>query len=231
MENSYILLIETATPVCSVALSLNGEIIALKEANEQNLHATHLTQFIAKVMELAGVELSALNAVAVSQGPGSYTGLRIGVSTAKGLCYALDVPLIAVPTLDAMVQGFLGKNQGEAYNVLFPMIDARRMEVYTASYDIQGKPLSSTVAKIVDETSFEQWSGQQVVLFGSGADKFSELFQQTPYVTVHPAFVASAAFLSSIAFQKFQAKDFEDVIYFEPFYLKDFIPTTPKKRV
>ena len=150
-----ILQIETATAVCSCALSLNGETIALRELNQANVHIEKLTLLIEEVLEAAGRTLKDLNAVAVSMGPGSYTGLRIGVSTAKGLCYALDIPLLAVSTLDAMASGFLEKHpdlQNEA--LICPMIDARRREVYSAVYAADLSKIEPVAARIIDESSF-----------------------------------------------------------------------------
>ncbi|WP_437921998.1 tRNA (adenosine(37)-N6)-threonylcarbamoyltransferase complex dimerization subunit type 1 TsaB [Sphingobacterium sp. LRF_L2] len=228
MKDIYILQIETATAVCSVALSKNGEHIASVEADEPNLHASRLTLFIEEVISSANITLSSLAAIAVSMGPGSYTGLRIGVSTAKGLCYGLDIPLLAINTLDAMAVGFTDFSQAD---ILVPMIDARRMEVYTANYNTKGERISDVVAAIIDESSFDNESlAANYVLFGSGADKFQELFSNHSRVRIAPGFSNSASFLGSTAFEKFQRQQFEDLIYFEPFYLKDFIATTPKKR-
>ncbi len=230
MKAIYILHIETATPVCSVALSLNGKTVASAEAEEGNLHASHLTLFITAVLDEAGISVEEIQAVAVSKGPGSYTGLRIGVSTAKGLCYALDIPLISVDTLDGMVQGFLHVGGDGKYDVLFPMIDARRMEVYTAAYGPQGDKLHHTEAIIIDETSFDQCREKRIALFGSGADKFAEMFKGSDKISVIPHFKNTAKHLCPLAFHKYINQEFEDLVYFEPFYLKDFVPTTPKKR-
>lgn len=229
MKDCYILHIETATPTCSVALSKNGIVLGAVEADEPNVHASHLTSFIGKVTANAGVTLNALSAVAVSMGPGSYTGLRIGVSAAKGLCYGLEIPLIAINTLEAMVYGYIGsRNIPKENPILVPMIDARRMEVYMATYDHHGSPLGETAAKIIDEHSFSD--GKYYALFGSGADKFKVLFEDSPRVTVDPLFRNSASFMAAPAFRRFTEQRFEDIAYFEPYYLKDFVATTPKKR-
>lgn len=233
MENMYILQIETATPVCSVAISKNGETIAKVEADAPNLHASHLTLFIEQALEKAAVIRNDLAAVAISMGPGSYTGLRIGASTAKGLCYALDIPLIAVNTLEAMVYGFvLQGNSVSAAHIFVPMIDARRMEVYMAQYNSQLQCIAETAARIIDENSFadDEAGSKYYVLFGSGADKFETLFETNDTVQVKTGFRNSASFFDKLAFQRFQQGLFEDVVYFEPYYLKDFIATTPKKR-
>lgn len=232
-ENTYILQIETATPVCSVAISKNGETIAQVEADGPNLHASYLTLFIEEALEKADVSRKDLHAVAVSKGPGSYTGLRIGVSTAKGLCYALDLPLIAVNTLEAMAHGFVRQkdNLADISSILVPMIDARRMEVYMAEYNEQLQCMKETAACIIDENSFaNQTRDRYYILFGSGADKFETLFENRADVQVKMGFRNAASFFDRLAFQKFRQGAFEDVVYFEPYYLKDFIATTPKSR-
>ncbi|PRD48008.1 tRNA (adenosine(37)-N6)-threonylcarbamoyltransferase complex dimerization subunit type 1 TsaB [Sphingobacterium haloxyli] len=232
IDNIYILQIETATPVCSVAIGKNGETIAKIEADAPNLHASHLTLFIEQVLDTAAVTRESLHAVAISMGPGSYTGLRIGVSTAKGLCYALDIPLIAVNTLEAMVHGFVPqKTASDETSIYVPMIDARRMEVYMAQYNAKLQGVEHTVARIIDNQAFaDENKGQKYILFGSGADKFEALFDENETVQVKVGFRNSASFFDKLAFQKFQQGLFEDVVYFEPYYLKDFIATTPKKR-
>jgi len=232
-ERTYILQIETATPVCSVAVSQNGETIALMEADGANLHASHLTLFIEQVLADVALSLDDLSAVAVSMGPGSYTGLRIGVSTAKGLCYALDIPLLAVPTLEAMVYGYVTQGKIPALKdvKLVPMIDARRMEVYMMVFNAKLDILGETEARIIDATSFSDAAQETpYILFGSGADKFEPIFEEDKAVCVESGFRNSASFLSTPASERFEQGRFEDVIYFEPYYLKDFIATTPKKR-
>lgn len=233
-EHNYILCIETATTVCSVALVDNGRMLTVKEVNEPNIHASALTVFIDEMLSYAGVSLQELSAVAVSKGPGSYTGLRIGVSVAKGICYALDLPLVAVESLEAMAVGFVKQKDLMGNDVvLCPMIDARRMEVYTTMYGGGLSLLKATHALIVDEHSFEIWTaqGKTVWLFGNGADKFSALFAENDGVEVVEGFQSSASFMTEIAEQKYRQGAFEDVAYFEPFYLKDFVATTPKRLV
>lgn len=220
-----ILCLETATPSCSVALIHNGEVLACEEDPKGQNHSEKITLFIDSVMKKAGISYNDLDAVAVSMGPGSYTGLRIGVSTAKGLCYAVSKPLIAIPTLEAMAYG--GKtvvNNG----FWVPMIDARRMEVYAAIFDENINKIKDTEAVIIDENSFSDLKkDHHIYLFGDGADKCAELFANDDKITVIKEFYCSAKYMNVIAQRKLDAKDFVDVAYFEPFYLKDFVPGTP----
>ncbi len=224
-----ILQIETATQVCSVALSLNGKTVAVREEAAQNIHAAKLTLFIAEVMEIAGVSYADLDAIAVSKGPGSYTGLRIGVSTAKGLCFALDKPLIAINTLKMMANGFRS-SQPTYRGLTCPMIDARRMEVFTAILDQDLHEVEPTQAKIIDESSFSDiLISNQIAFIGDGAEKC-----KLSIINANALYYAqnfnSAAHMSNLSYQAFLKEKFEDVAYFEPFYLKDFVFTTPKKR-
>ncbi|MBS7565193.1 tRNA (adenosine(37)-N6)-threonylcarbamoyltransferase complex dimerization subunit type 1 TsaB [Mucilaginibacter sp. Bleaf8] len=220
---ALILQIETATTACSVALAQDGKILALKERNERNIHAEVITVFIEEVMAAAGKSYAELDAVAVSSGPGSYTGLRIGVSTAKGLCFAMDKPLIAVETLQAMADGMLA-NPTDSNVLLCPMIDARRMEVYTAIFDHQANRIRPTSAEIIDANSFNDLLQQQPILFfGDGADKCRSTFEGNTNARFAADFINSAQYLTKRASEKFANAEFEDVAYFEPFYLKDFI--------
>ncbi|MXV15931.1 tRNA (adenosine(37)-N6)-threonylcarbamoyltransferase complex dimerization subunit type 1 TsaB [Hufsiella ginkgonis] len=224
---ALILQIETATVACSVALAADGECIARKELAERNVHASHITLFIKEVVEAAGRSLHELDAVAVSMGPGSYTGLRIGVSTAKGLCFALDKPLIAINTLQSMVYGFAGSNPTAPGSLFCPMIDARRMEVYTALFESPVREVLPVQAMIVDGQAFAPFlENKQVYFFGDGASKCKQVLDHANAV-VAETFVNSAADLSAPAFAKFNAGDFVDAAYFEPFYLKDFIAGKP----
>ena len=225
-----ILHLETATPVCAVALSINEKIVAIKEEAAQNIHASKLTLFINEVIEQAGIGFNELDAVAVSKGPGSYTGLRIGVSTAKGLCFALDKPLIGINTLAMMASGFLIENP-DYKGLVCPMIDARRMEVFTAIFDHELNEIEATNAKIVDEFSFfPQLDQQEVMFIGNGAEKCSAVIQHS-----NARFSAenfnSAKYMVNLANEAYLKAKFEDVAYFEPFYLKDFVFTTPKKAI
>jgi len=220
-----ILQIETATTVCSVALANRGEVIAFKEVNERNIAAGVITVFIDEILKNAGIRYNELDAVAVSSGPGSYTGLRIGVSTAKGLCYALDKPLISVETLEAMAGGMIATGV-ERDVLLCPMIDARRMEVYTALFDAEGNRVQPTTAEIIDENSFAtQLEQSKILFFGDGAPKCREILSGNANALFIDDFTNSAVHLTARAYQKFQAAQFEDVAYYEPYYLKDFLVT------
>lgn len=225
---ALILQIETSTISCSVALAENGTTIACREASERNIHASSITLFIEEVMKSAGKGMTQLDAVAVSKGPGSYTGLRIGVSTAKGLCYALDIPLIAVDTLKIMASN-TGVNSGNTASLFCPMIDARRMEVYTAVYDSALNEINPVSAKIIDEHSFaDLLRERKMVFFGDGAEKCMETLGTNPNASFITTFQNSAADMSPEAFGRFNNQVFEDMAYFEPYYLKDFVATTPR---
>lgn len=222
---SLILQIETATTSCSVALAKNGKVIAAKTINQRNIHAEVITVFIGEIFAENELTFSELDAVAVSSGPGSYTGLRIGVSTAKGLCFSLDKPLIAVETLQAMATGFLSREKEiEGGFLLCPMIDARRMEVYTALFDQKLNQLEATSAAIIDQESFKQVLDQyKIIFFGDGAAKCQAVLGYHPNAVFIDGFLNQAEDLTSIAAKKMESQTFEDVAYFEPFYLKDFI--------
>lgn len=227
-----ILCLETATPSCSVALVHNGEVLACEEDPKGQNHSEKITLFIDSVMKKAGISYSQLDAVAVSMGPGSYTGLRIGVSTAKGICYAISKPLIAVETLEAMAYGgfsVISTEPSERRNLLLiPAIDARRMEVYDAIFDANVNKIKDTEAVIIDENSFADLKKDyHLYLFGDGADKCAEIFANDDKITVIKDFYCSAKYMNTIAQQKFNNSEFVDVAYFEPFYLKDFVPGTP----
>jgi len=230
---SLILVLETATPVCSVALARNGELLSLSESTAPNAHAGVITLFIEKLFRETALSYSDLDAVAVSMGPGSYTGLRIGVATAKGLCYALDKPLLAIPTLEAMASGMLkdeGRGTKAGSGMLYcPMIDARRMEVYCAVYDEHLREVRPTEAVIVNEHSFEELLNNQPLLFaGNGEAKCKETLSGSSNALFLDHFRPSARFLTGLAEERFRKTQFEDLAYFEPFYLKDFIAGIPK---
>lgn len=222
---ALILSLETATTACSAALAKDGALLALREVNEGYTHSENLTVFAEQVLKEAGVSFSDLDAIAVSKGPGSYTGLRIGVSAAKGFCFALDKPLIAINTLRAMASGVSISERA----LLCPMIDARRMEVYCAVYDEQGNEIRPVSAEIIDENSFSDiLKNNKIIFFGDGAAKCRAKLGQHPNAVFIDNVFPSAAFLAPLAEQKFNEKKFEDVAYFEPYYLKDFI-AGPKK--
>lgn len=222
-----ILQIETATTSCSVALAAGGKVLAFKQVNERNKHAEVITLFTEELITGNGYSYRDLDAIAVSCGPGSYTGLRIGVSTAKGLCFALDKPLIAIETLEAMAYGIINNYPGIVISegtLLCPMIDARRMEVYCAVFNAYGEKLKATAADIIDENSFsELLRGHQILFFGDGADKCERVLGSNPNALFISSFENSATYLTQKAAEKFRNNDFEDVAYFEPYYLKDFI--------
>ena len=218
-----ILQIETATTVCSVALAKDGQVLALKQVDQRNIHAEVITVFIDELLHTAGYTFSDIDAIAVSCGPGSYTGLRIGISTAKGLCFALDKPLIAVETLESMAYGAIAEGV-ESDMLLCPMIDARRMEVYTALFNAKGERIHATTAEIIDEKSFADLLIEHRVLFyGDGAEKCQTVLSNHPNAHFLPGFTNSAIYLTKKAEKKLILKEFENVAYFEPFYLKDFI--------
>ena len=220
---ALILNIESATKNCSVALSKAGKTLAIRELSEQNFsHAEKLHVFIEELFLETNLKLQDLNAVAVSQGPGSYTGLRIGISAAKGLCYALSIPLIAIDTLEILARKINISN-----GTILPMIDARRLEVYSAFYDSNYAKIRETKAEIIDENSFQETS-EMLHLIGDGAMKFKEILTDEKFKYYPEIQFPSATEMSLISFQKFQNNQFEDVAYFEPFYLKDFVLITKK---
>ncbi len=223
-----ILCIDTATEICSVALGVNGNIVASKDLTEPNQHASKLTPLIEEVLALAGKTLKELDAVAVSKGPGSYTGLRVGVSTAKGLCYALEKPLISVPTLLSLSVMALQKTNPAGNFMLLPMIDARRMEVYCAVYNQYLNEVEPTRAEIVTETSFAHLHTTPLLFFGNGAAKCRDQINM-PGAQFIADITCSALGMVKLAEEKFLLNDTENVAYFEPYYLKDFVGTTPKK--
>ena len=216
----YILNIETSTKACSVALHKNGELIVSREDVTTNFsHSEKLLKFISKLFSDAKLSLSDLDAIAVSMGPGSYTGLRIGVSTAKGLCYGLDIPLISISTLKAMSFGMALEIKADLF---CPMIDARRMEVYSAFFDINNTEVRKIQADIIDENSYKKELEKKVGFFGDGSEKLIEKIKDKNAIFVsdiHP----SAKNMGLLSYQKFTKSLFEDLAYFEPFYLKDFV--------
>ncbi len=214
-----ILHLETSTKNCSVAISRNGKLLCVCEEYDDNYgHSEKLHQFVNWALEGAEISLSELDAVCVSKGPGSYTGLRIGVSAAKGFCFGLNIPLLSLNSLEILAQSQI--DQG--FDCIIPMIDARRMEVYTAVFDGNGKMISEIEAKILDENSFEELVNKKIVLIGDGVEKSQETLKLPNAefkLGIHP----SAKKMIHLAEEKFNKKEFEDVAYFEPFYLKEFM--------
>ena len=231
-----ILLIESSTEVCSVALSSNGRILALKENQLGLSHSELLGVYIRDILKENQLSTSQLDAIAVSKGPGSYTGLRIGVSIAKGICFAAQKPLIAISSLDAMAN-YVAQNPKE-YNLeinnntlISPMIDARRMEVYTRMYDSKGRALDKITAKIIDKDAYSDILTSTKILFcGNGAFKCSDTLTKENAIFTEPK-KASARFMLNLAEESFNNLDFVDVAYFEPYYLKDFVATIPKNKI
>ncbi len=222
---ALILQLETASTNCSVSLAREGELLACKEHNSASFsHSEQLHLFIEEVLKEAGVSLGQLSAIAVSKGPGSYTGLRIGVSAAKGLCYVLDIPLISTPTLKGMAL-----QREITSGVIIPMLDARRMEVYAAVFDADHSEIVPTKAVIIDASSFMEFAEKgKVHLLGSGADKCKEVLTH-PNFSFDDSCIPSSKTMSEESYRKYQEGLFEDVAYFEPFYLKDFILQQKKK--
>ncbi len=221
---SYILNIETATKNCSVALANEGKIILCKEIAEEGYsHAERLHVFIDEIIKEAGISFQDISAIAVSQGPGSYTGLRIGVSAAKGLCFALDIPLIAVDTLQV-----LASQANVSSGLIIPMLDARRMEVYSAIFTPNYENKRAVQAEIITENSFEDLE-ETLYFVGDCAEKCKPVLNKENHVFLEEIKYPSAKEMSFLSFEKYQKNDFVDVAYFEPYYLKDFMMTVSKK--
>jgi tRNA threonylcarbamoyladenosine biosynthesis protein TsaB len=220
---ALILNIESATNVCSVALALDGKMIALREEKEGRSHALLLTTFIAQCLEIAGCKLPDIDAVAVSKGPGSFTGLRIGVASAKGLCFALNKPLLAVNTLQAMAATFMLKHSETENILLCPMIDARRMEVYSALLDSDLSFKKETCAEILTPDSYKNiLNRQKIAFFGDGMTKMRALLEDATNAVFDDTILPSALGMLEFSEKSYQLHAFEDIAYFEPFYLKDF---------
>jgi len=217
---SYLLAIETSTEICSIALSKDKECVVLIEDNKGNSHAEKIMVFIDEALKHAGLRRNEVDAVCISEGPGSYTGLRIGTSSAKGLCYALDIPLIAVSTLQAMAYG--AREKYPDYKYYSPMIDARRMEVYTSIYNEYLQPVEEVTNMILDEQSYSKYlSKDKVVFCGNGSTKTHPLLS-TNTNAVFCDTKTSARYLLELGYRKYIEHCFVDVAYFEPFYLKEF---------
>ena len=221
-----ILHIETSSKNCSVAISDGEELLCVcEEVSENYKQSESLHTFVEWALEGAEITLQDLDAVSLGMGPGSYTGLRIGASSAKGFCYGLKIPLIAVNSMETMVEPFLDQN----FDCIIPLLDARRMEVYTAVFDGKsGEMLTETEAKILDETSFQEFRDKKVIFVGDGAAKAREILQ-LPDAEFNETIYPSARYLVKKAVGKFNNKEFENVAYFEPFYLKEFQGVKKKK--
>lgn len=229
---AVILSIETSTKVCSVALARDGQVIAWRESEQGNEHAAKIAVFVSEVLNESGLTCQQLDAVAIGEGPGSYTGLRIGVSTAKGLAYALKIPLIAVSPLQAMANRclqLLDSRREVEENMLFcPMTDAGRMEVYSAFYNVKNELVREVSADIVDENSYQDFMQESKVVFsGDGSVKCMDILGQNPHACFMPDVKPSARYMAALAEDFFKQGKQVDIAYFEPFYLKDFIAAKP----
>ncbi len=228
---SRIILIETSTSLCSTALAEDGNIVCESISGVPRAHASKTALFVSEMLSEKGLKVSDCDAVAVSKGPGSYTGLRVGVSTAKGLCFGAGIPMISVGTLDTLVwQALDGDMLPEGCRYIIPMIDARRMEVYTGIFTPDGRQVSPTVAQIIDGDSFKSQLEEGPVLFiGDGADKCKVTLTSPNAYFIQCC--PKAASMTRPAMEALASKRFEDVAYFEPFYLKEFITTVSKKKI
>lgn len=224
---ALILSIETSTPICSVAVHLNDKLLVKSSLHVNQSHSSSLHLLITNTLKGLNKRPSDLDAIAISKGPGSYTGLRIGVSSAKGLCYSLGIPLIAISTLEAMAEGI--KKYTNHY--LCPMLDARRMEVYTALFDQNGKVLMATQPLILDQESFSNYlSNNRICFFGDGSNKWKEVVASQNAFFIDSV-VPDAEFVGQLAVKEFNTQSFEDLAYFEPSYLKEFRATKPKSLI
>lgn len=222
-----ILNIETSTTVCSVAVGIDGKLISLKEINDGYSHAEQLEKLIIQSLKEASLTISDLDAVSVSKGPGSYTGLRIGVSLAKGICFGNNISLISIPTLESLA---CHPKLVEEEGLKVPMLDARRMEVYACVLNSQNEVVEETSAVVVDKDSFSQrLASEKVLFFGPGMEKCKEVLSSNPNSGFVDEILPSASLMIEKSQQKFDNSQFENVAYFEPFYLKDFVAGKPKK--
>ncbi|MBK0404952.1 tRNA (adenosine(37)-N6)-threonylcarbamoyltransferase complex dimerization subunit type 1 TsaB [Adhaeribacter sp. BT258] len=228
---ALILSLETSSTVCSVALAQSGRLIGASELRLEKSHSSHITVLIQQLLENAGFTEKELSAVAVSGGPGSYTGLRIGTSTAKGLCYALNIPLIAISTLHALALQTIKFTANASEYLFCPMIDARRMEVYTALLTSSLQEVLPDQAKVLDETSFrKELENQKIIFFGNGAAKFEAIIGSVANAFFLKNVIPAAEAVSELAWQQYQVAQFEDVAYYEPFYVKEVHITAAKPK-
>lgn len=232
MKDIYILAIETSGPMCSVALFCNHQLVSSKEENTAYSHSEKLTLLIEASLIETGIKPSQLSALALSMGPGSYTGLRIGSSVAKGMCYALEIPLIAIDTMAMMAEAVKASIDIKDNAVIIPMTDARRMEVYCAVFSAALDVIEATDAKIINEDSFKNYLDSQPVYFcGDGAEKCKVVFGIFPNAIFTDIIYPAAKYCLAEAFSKYEKEEFEDIAYFEPYYLKNFVATQSKGTV
>jgi tRNA threonylcarbamoyladenosine biosynthesis protein TsaB len=222
-----LLYIETSTNICSIGISVNNEMAALRESSLPNVHSKNTTVFISEVLSQLNMQPADIDAVVVSLGPGSYTGLRIGVSSAKGICFAISKPLIAINSLQALARK--AAHDYDDTHLFCPMIDARRMEVYSGIYDNTNNEIRKVQADVVDENTYVDYvNDKKLVLLGDGASKFTDLFANDSRYVIDAKYQFSATNMIEMAQEAYEHKIFEDVAYFEPFYLKDFIAGAPR---
>jgi len=229
----YILNIETSTTVCSIAISDNENLVSEKISFEPNSHSKLLAGFIDKIFEESGISINSLSAISVSEGPGSYTGLRIGVSTAKGLAYALKIPIIAIDTLKIIANEIVTNHKHliDSNTLICPMIDARRAEVFTCMFDSNlEKKITTKNIILQSETFFTVLEKTKVIFCGDGALKTKEIIKNSNAIFLENIFPLAKNMID-LSFTKFQKQIFEDTAYFEPFYLKEFVATTPKDKL
>jgi tRNA threonylcarbamoyladenosine biosynthesis protein TsaB len=224
---AYILSIETSTKICSVAIHKDGQLIASQKLMQDKSHSGLLAVLIKDIVKYAGLKIDQLSALAVAEGPGSYTGLRIGTSTAKGICFAHDIPLLAISSLESMA--LYASNFNFNGNYLCPMIDARRMEAYCMIFNKDVEVVKEIEAVVFEEGIFREISGgKDMLVFGDGVNKFEDIVRDDNNIKILSGIDPIAEHMGGLAFKKFQNKDFVDLAYFEPFYLKDFRVTKPK---
>ncbi|RXK48117.1 tRNA (adenosine(37)-N6)-threonylcarbamoyltransferase complex dimerization subunit type 1 TsaB [Aquirufa rosea] len=226
-----ILSIETSTPTCSVAIHRSGELVAQKLVQEEGAHSKQLTVLIDSLLEENGMKLDQLAAIAVSVGPGSYTGLRIGLATAKGLCFGLDIPLIALPTLQILAEAYRQTKPETKGAILIPMLDARRMEVYASAFDAQNlMEIFPAKAVILDEYSFSELKEKPLIAFGNGSEKWRNIcLHPNMTFSIQPLF-PEAQYMGGLAFEEFLNNNFQDLVTLEPEYLKEFKGTQPRNK-
>lgn len=228
--NTLILSIETSTSACSVALHENGQLVGTHLLTKEGSHSIKLTVLIDQLLENCSIKLSDLSAVAVSIGPGSYTGLRIGLATAKGLCFGLDIPLIAIPTLKILASAYHGTESSDI--ALLPMMDARRMEVYSAIFQSDTFAELDVVKPVVlQENSYQEWEGKTIIAFGNGSNKFQTICQSKNIQFHKEPLYPEAKYMGKLALDLFLNKAFENIVTLEPQYLKEFVGTQPKKNI